>query len=89
MSFLGGLFLIIMASILADTIVKVARARGGGKDATRLRGEVEELTGRLEEQDAILSSQDSQILELQERLDFAERLLTDARGRHELGPKGQ
>lgn len=89
MSFMGGLFFIIMASILADTMVKMVRARGTGKDASRLRGEVEELTRRLEEQAATLSSQDIQIQELQERLDFAERLMTDARDRRELGPGGQ
>lgn len=59
------------------------------EDPARLRGVVEELTRRLEEQDATLSSQDSQIQELQERSDFAERLMTDARDRHQLDPKGE
>lgn len=52
-------------------------------------GALDELTRRLEEQANILGSQESQIQELQERVDFAERILTEARDRHQLGPGGQ
>jgi chromosome segregation ATPase len=84
--FMGGLFLIIMAGILADTLVKIVKHRAG---ATQLRAGLEDLRHQLEDQanrltDA-LASQDAQLQELQERLDFAERVLTQVRDRPGLG----
>ena len=63
----------------ADTIVKVIKARSGGSDAAKLRGELKEVTQQLQEQaasladaHAALASQDAQLQEVQERLDFAD-----------------
>ncbi|MGE0351924.1 MAG: hypothetical protein AB7Q69_01695 [Gemmatimonadales bacterium] len=84
---------IILAGILGDTIVKVAKARSGGADAGKLRGEVdelsrdvEELTAGLADAQATIAGQDAQIVELQERMDFTERMLARTRERPELGP---
>ena len=92
MGVLGGLFIVIMAGILADTIVKIVKARSGGEVAERLREEVQELTRQVDEQagalteaQAALATQEALLLELQERLDFAERVLAQSRDRPGLG----
>lgn len=89
MEFMGGLFLIIMAGILADTLVKIVKHRAG---TTQLRAGLEDLRHQLEDQanrltdaQAALASQDTQLQEVQERLDFAERVLTQVRDRPGLG----
>jgi len=86
---MGGIFLIILAGILADTIVKIVKHRGG---SPQVRAELEELRRQLDDQanrltdaQATLASQDAQLLEMQERLDFAERILAQGRDRPELG----
>ena len=89
MEFMGGLFLIIMAGILGDTLVKIVKHRVG---TTQLRAGLENLRHQLEDQanrltdaQAALASQDAQLQEVQERLDFAERVLTQVRDRPSLG----
>ena len=47
MEFMGGLFLIIMAGILADTLVKIVKHRAG---ATQLRAGLEDLRHQFEDQ---------------------------------------
>jgi hypothetical protein len=86
---MGGIFLIIMVGILADTIVKIVKHRGG---SPQLRAELEELRRQLDDQanrltdaQTILAGQDAQLQEMQERLDFAERILTQGRDRPGLG----
>jgi capsule polysaccharide export protein KpsE/RkpR len=87
--FMGGIFLIILVGILADTIVKIVKHRAG---SPQLRAELEELRRQLDDQanrltdaQTILAGQDAQLQEMQERLDFAERLLTQGRDRPGLG----
>lgn len=85
---------ILALSIAATTLVLVARAIAGaiaGRGASR--SELAEITQRLEQHAAALedaqatsANQASQLAELQERLDFAERLLAQARERSALGP---
>jgi Tfp pilus assembly protein FimV len=81
-------------AIAASTTVLVARAVAGaiaGRGASR--SEVAQIKERLEQQVAVLedaqttlADQSTQLAELQERLDFAERLLAQARDRSALGP---
>lgn len=89
MGFMGGILLIILVGILADTIVKIVKHRAG---SPQLRAELQELRRQLDDQanrltdaQATLSNQDAQLLEMQERLDFAERILTQVRDRPGLG----
>ena len=89
----GPVFLIAFA-MAATTLVLVARAIAaalGGHGASRselaqLREELAQQGAALEDAEARLSSQATQLAELHERLDFAERLLAKARDRAALGP---
>ena len=53
----------------------------GGTDLARMQEEMEEQSAALEDARTTLAAQSSQIAELEERLDFAERLLAQARDR--------
>ena len=90
MSVVTGVFIIIMAGIVGGTIAEIAKAwaRRGASPAVmaQLKGQVEQCRAALEEAQAALADQGAQVAELQERLDFAERLLAQARDRAALGP---
>jgi hypothetical protein len=81
-------FLLALA-IAATTAVLVARAiagaisgRGGWRsELARLREQVEQHAAALEDAEASLTNQSAQLAELQERLDFTERLLAQGRDR--------
>jgi exonuclease VII small subunit len=81
-------------AIVATTAVMVAKAIAGaiaGRGASRselaqIRERLEQHTAALEEAQASLADQSTELAELQERLDFAERLLAQARDRSALGP---
>jgi chromosome segregation ATPase len=82
MGFMEVLLLIILAGIVGDTLTKVVKGRRpADPEVPRLRGEIEELQRQLEEQAAGLADHDRQLLELQERVDFAERMLAQSRDR--------
>jgi uncharacterized protein YycO len=89
--FLGGL------AIGATTLVMVARAVAaaiGGRGVSRseiaeLREQLDQHAAALGEIESSLSHQSPQLAELQERLDFAERLLAQGRDRTALGPGEQ
>ena len=75
---IGGATLVLVAGAIAGAI----RGRGSS------RSEVGQLSEQLKEQAAVLedvqnsiASQSSQLAELHERLDFAERMLTQGRDR--------
>jgi Tfp pilus assembly protein FimV len=86
-------FLVGLA-IVATTAVMVAKAIAGaiaGRGASRtdlaqIRERLEQHTAALEEAQTSLADQSTELAELQERLDFAERLLAQARDRSALGP---
>jgi len=86
-------FLVGLA-ILATTAVMVARAIAGaiaGRGASRsdlaqIRERLDQHTAALEDAQTRLADQSTELAELQERLDFAERLLAQARDRSALGP---
>jgi hypothetical protein len=89
-------FLLALA-IAAATVVLVAKAIAGaitGRGTPRsalaqLNERLEQHTVALEDTQATLANQSTQLAELQERLDFAERLLAQARDRSALGPGDQ
>jgi len=86
-------FLVGLA-IVATTAVMVAKAIAGaigGRGASRselaqIREQLEQHTAALQDAQTSLADQSSELAELHERLDFAERLLTQARDRSALGP---
>jgi hypothetical protein len=84
--FLSGMFIIIVAGIVADAIVKIVKARslGGG---TQARAQLAGLQRQLDEQAETIASQSQRLQELEERFDFAERLLAQSRERKPLGPE--
>ena len=86
-------FLLALA-IAATTMVLVAKAIAGaitGRGASRsdlaqIRERLEQYAAALEDAQTDLAHQSTQLTELQERLDFAERLLAQGRDRSGLGP---
>jgi uncharacterized protein YycO len=80
--------------IAASTAVLVVRAiagaisgRGGSRaELAQLKDRLDQHAAALEDAEASLASQSTQLAELQERLDFAERLLAQDRDRTALGP---
>jgi TRAP-type uncharacterized transport system fused permease subunit len=57
---------------------------GGGSELARIQQQVDEQAIALQEAQAALANQSTQLAELQERVDFAERLLTQVRDRQTL-----
>jgi DNA repair ATPase RecN len=89
-SFLTGVFIIILAGMGIGAITEVVKAIGRrGTSAAALadlKGQLEQYAAALQEAQATLADQAAQLTELQERVDFAERLLTQARDRGALEP---
>jgi len=85
---------LLALTIAATTAILVARAIAaaiGGRGASRselaqLREQFEQHAAALEDAETSLASQSTQLAELQERLDFAERLLAQGRDRTALEP---
>ena len=92
MNVLIAIFVLAVLGVVGDTIVKVAKARSGAGTTRALRGEIDDLTQLLQDQSAALAdaqatiaAQAESIQELHERVDFAERILTQAREQGMLG----
>jgi chromosome segregation ATPase len=87
--FLTGLFIVILAGIAAGTIAEIAKAmarRGSSStELTALKQQLEHTAASLEDAQATLASKNAQLAELQERMDFTERLLAQGRDRSALG----
>jgi hypothetical protein len=87
---LTGVFIICIAGIVAGTIGEIAKAiarRGGsGPKLDELKRQVEQYAAAVEDAHNTLADQAAQLAELQERVDFAERLLAQARDRIPLEP---
>jgi len=82
------IFGIVFVGIVADAVTKVAGGRKNTKAFAKLEGDVEALRQQLQDQaqqladtDADLDAYAAQIEEMQQRLDFAERLLAQHRNR--------
>ncbi len=84
---------LITVAIAAITITKVVKAiaatrqRHGASasELAQLQHHLEQLAAAVEDSQGTQSNQAAQITELQERLDFAERMLAQARDRAALG----
>jgi exonuclease VII small subunit len=86
-------FLVGLA-MAATTVVVIVRTVAGAfighgpsqSELAQLREQLEQQAAALEDAQANLANQATQVAQLHERLDFAERLLTQARDRAALGP---
>jgi uncharacterized membrane-anchored protein YhcB (DUF1043 family) len=94
MDVLTTLMIIGVATVAGETVIRVARAKAGG--ATRLQAHLDQLQQQFDDQSSALTEaqshlagQEVQFRELQDRLDFAERLLTQAQDRSALSPGGK
>jgi Tfp pilus assembly protein FimV len=91
---MGEPVFLLALGIVATTAVLVAKAIAGaiaGRGASRsevaqLRERLDQHAAALEDSQTSLANQSTQLAELQERLDFAERLLAQARDRSAVGP---
>ena len=85
----ASLLIVILAGIAAGTIAEIAKAiarRGtSSSELTALKQQVERYAASLDDAHASLADQAAQLAELQERVDFAERLLAQGRDRSALG----
>jgi uncharacterized membrane-anchored protein YhcB (DUF1043 family) len=78
---IAGTTLVLVAGAIAGAI----RGRGSSRsDLSQLSDQLKDHSAALEEVQNTLASQSSQLAELHERLDFAERLLTQGRDRSAL-----
>jgi chromosome segregation ATPase len=89
MDVLTALMIIGVATVAGETVIRVARARTGGTarlqpHLDQLRQQFDDQATALAEVESHLAGQEAQFRELHERLDFAERLLTQARDRSAL-----
>ncbi len=75
-------FGVAMLGIISDTVIKIMKARSGGASPREIAG----LRQQLDDQATLLDHQGQQILELQERTDFMERLLAKSREGTSLNP---
>jgi hypothetical protein len=73
--------LTILVGIPAFTVLKIARLR-----AARAGSSSGDVAGRLDGFERDLQNLQQELAETQERLDFAERLLTKARDERQIGP---
>jgi uncharacterized membrane-anchored protein YhcB (DUF1043 family) len=91
MDVLTALMIIGVATVVGETVIRVAKARAGG--AVRLQSQLDQLRQQFDDQatdfaevKSHLAGQEAQLREFQDRLDFAERLLTQAQDRPALSP---
>jgi len=88
---LTALMIIGVATVAGETVIRVAKARAGG--APRLQGHLDQLQHQIDDQASAVAEvqshvagQEAQFRELQDRVDFAERLLAQAQNRSALSP---
>ncbi len=84
---------LIAGSIICGSLLMMVKMIAGGfsrRDAksglTSIQEQCDQNSAVLEEMQSNLANHSAHLAELQERLDFAERLLTQARQREALGP---
>ena len=85
-----ALVMVAIAGMIAITITQVVKAIAGRgaspSELAHIKQQLEQHVAALEEAQATLADQSQQIAELQERADFAERLLAQGRDRAAMGP---
>lgn len=85
MGIITAVFVIVLVGIVCDTIAKIATGGSRAKAFKTLQAEIDELRAALAEAEGALNGQATQIEEMQQRLDFAERLLAQARQKPAIG----
>jgi outer membrane lipoprotein-sorting protein len=75
-----------MAVLVARAIAGAISGRGARPELAQIKEQLEQHAAALEDAETTLAHQASQLAELQERLDFTERLLAQGRDRNALGP---
>jgi len=84
-TFMTGLFIIILAGLAVGAISEIARAIAGrgtsSKELAELKLQLEQYHTALQDAQSAFAEQATELAELQERVDFAERLLAQARER--------
>jgi len=80
--------IVALAGIAGSTIAQIVKAIAGrgpsSAELASIKQQLDQCIAALEDAQATLAGQATQVAELQERLDFAERLLTQARDRSSL-----
>jgi hypothetical protein len=85
--FLIGLAIVgFTAATVVKTIVGAFRGRGESSDLARISHQLDRQAAALEDAQNTLANQETQLAELQERLDFTERMLAQGRDRGVLRP---
>jgi hypothetical protein len=72
--------LIPVTAIIAYAVIKIAKIRAGRPDSVSV-----DVTGRLEALEHSLENLQQELADTQERLDFAERILSKAREDRQIG----
>lgn len=85
--FLVALGIVAITVVLVATTIAgaISSRRRSGSDVAQLKERLEQHAAALEDAQSALAGQSAQLAELQERLDFAERLLAQGRDRGALG----
>jgi len=87
--FVTGMVIVFLSGMALSTLTKIGQAiagrRGSASELVQITKQLEEYSAALEDAQATLAAQATQLAEMQERLDFAERLLLQARDRGALG----
>ena len=85
--------IVAVVGIAGSTIAQIVKAIAGrgasSAELTSIKQQLDQCVTALEDAQTTLETQATQVAELQERLDFAERLLTQARDRSALGSPGK
>lgn len=86
--FLAGLGIVAFTAIMiVKSIAAAITGRGGARsDLGQLKEQLEQHAAALQDAESGLAHQSTQIAELQERLDFTERLLAQGRDHRAVGP---
>lgn len=80
---IAGTTIVLVAGAIAGAI----RGRGSSRSVAQLSDQMKDYAAALEDVQNSLANQSSQLVELHERLDFAERLLAQSRDRTALKPE--
>jgi hypothetical protein len=88
--FLIGLAIVgFTVATVVKTIVGAFRGRADSSDMAQINRQLDQQAAALEDAQGTLADQATQLAELQERLDFTERMLTQGRDRDLLRPGDQ
>ncbi len=71
--------------LMVKTIAGAVAGRSSRSELAQIQQRLDEHAAALEDAQTVVTNQSSQLAELQERLDFAERLLAQAKDRSALG----